>query len=222
MNAWFLYKWKLFSLMESENWKGACLYLEQRVYKKNSSSRQAVRLLINTYIVLADIEGLAKLSRHLAENKARLFAVFALELGIPHIVRNDFAAMQSYFEAVLKNPKVKRRDWLRWNLAFARMADGSPVGREKAREDLFLLAEKPEDPVLRLLTVYLLDKSVEKSDAVTKLTDRVCSSLKGKYTREEWEKTVGRSKSSLIVLVLSKLLEEAEKWLFEEKNDERI
>lgn len=223
LNVYFLCKWKLFSLLESENWEETRRYLERRVYEKNSSSRQALRILINTCIVLADIEGLARLSRHIAEKKPRLFAVFALDLGIPHIVRGDPAAMRAYFEEALRNPKLRKRDWLRWNLAFARMAGDEYADREKAREELSLLAANSPDPLLRLLSVYLLDKSAEKRDADVQLIARVCSSLKGKYTRREaWEKTAGRSKNSLIGLVLAKLLAEAEKWLFEEKNDGRI
>ncbi|MDR1625591.1 MAG: hypothetical protein LBT33_03545 [Spirochaetia bacterium] len=215
LNAYFLSKWKLFSLLESENWKEASQYLERRIYEKNSSSRQAVRILINTCIVLADIVALARLSRHIAENKPRLFAVFALDLGVPYIIRGDPAMMEAYFEKALRNPRVRKRDWLRWNLAFARMAGGGYADREKVREELSLLAKKEEDPLLVLLSVYLLDKSAEKGDDEARLIAGVCSSLKGKYTREAWVKTVGRSRNTLMGLVLSKLADEAEKWLFE-------
>jgi hypothetical protein len=227
LNVYFLCKWKLFSFVESENWSELRLYLERRVYEKKSSSRPAVRILINTYIVLADTGGLMKLSRYLAENKPRLFAVFALDLGIPYIVRGVSSETRTYFEEALKNPRARKRDWLRWNLAFARMACGGYEDREKAQEELVLLVEKAEDPLVRLLSVYLLDRSIEKSDAGTQLTAaaraslNVRESLKGMYTREKWEKIPGQAKDSLITLVLSKLLAEAENWLFEEKTEEK-
>jgi hypothetical protein len=100
------------------------------------------------------------------------------------------------------------------------MAGGGYEDRKKAQDDLAVLAENPKDPVVRLLSVHLLDKSAEKNDALVKLTDEVCSFLRRKYTRETWKETVSRAKNSLIVLILSKLLDEAEKWLFEEKNND--
>jgi acyl-CoA-binding protein len=221
LNIYFLCKWKLFSLVEAENWNELRQYLEQRIYEKKSSSRQAVRILINTYIVLADTGGLMKLSRYLAENKPRLFAVFALDLGIPYIVRAAASETRAYFEEALKNPRARKRDWLRWNLAFARMACGGYTNREQARAELARLAEKPEDPLVWLLSVYLLDKSAEKSDAGTEFMAAARASLKGRYTREKWGKIPGRAKNSLIILVLSKLIAEAENWLFEEKTEEK-
>jgi hypothetical protein len=216
LNTFFLYRWKLFSLIENEDWKGVCQYLQQRIYGKNRESRQTVRILINTYIVLADMEGLKKLSRHLEEKKSRFFAVFALELGIPYISGDDPAAQEAYFARAVANPKTRRKDWLRWNLAFAQLRTGGR-DRQEAAAGLAALIAETKDPVLCLLSAYLLYSSGEPADDNTQPAARARDTLRQKYTRSAWEKVSQQSRNSLIGLLLSKLLDEAENWLFENK-----
>jgi hypothetical protein len=215
LNIYFLYNWKLFSLLEKEDWKGVCRYLEQRIYEKNRVSRQAVRLLINTYIVLADMAGLEKLSRRLEEKKSRVFALFALELGIPYMLGNDSAAPEAYFARAVANPKTRRKDWLRWNLALAWMRDNDAQGREKAAGELTALAGETKNPVLLLLTAYLLDGCGKLRDDSKQLTASIRNTLKQNYARSTREKISRQSRNDLIILILSQLLDEAEKWLFE-------
>jgi hypothetical protein len=216
LNAYFLHNWKLFSLLEKEDWRETCRHLEERIYEKKKETRQSVRILINTYIVLSDSAKLEKLSRYLEEEGSRFFTVFALELGIPLMVKGDPGALKAYFSKALQNPKARKKDWLRWNLAFALMAEGSGDDREKAADELAVLAGQTKDPVLLLLAAYLLDKLGETRDDTKKLTASVRDTLKRKDTRSAWEKVSRDSKNNLIVLILSKLLEDAENWFWEE------
>jgi hypothetical protein len=215
LNAYFLHNWKLFSLIEKEDWKEVRRYLEQCIYEKNKASRQTVRILINTCIVLADTAGLEKLSRYLEQKNSRFSAFFALELGIPYILQEDSAAPEAYFAKAVANPKTRKKGWLRWNLAFARMKEGAGNNSEKAVAELAALTEKTKDPVLLLLTAYLLDSHAGTRGDIKKLTTGVCDTLRRKYTRSAWQKISQQSRNDLVVLILSKLLDDAEKWLFE-------
>jgi hypothetical protein len=223
MNAYFLRNWKLFSLLEIENWKGVREYLEELVYKKKKESRQAVRLLINTYIVLADTKALGELSRYLEQKPSRYFGFFALELGIPYLVENDPAAMRDYFERALRNPASRKKDWLRWGAAFAGLGSSGRETREAAAGELADLASGSREAVLRLLAVYLLDNRAEKNDESGPFTAGVRAALRSSYTRSSWEKSAGRFKVSLGGLILKQLLRDAENWLFEEgENNARV
>jgi hypothetical protein len=222
MNAYFLRNWKLFSLLEAEDWKAVRGYLEEFIYKKKKESRQAVRLLINTYIVLADIKALAELSRHLEEKASRYFGIFALELGIPCMVGDDPEAMRSYFERALQSPASRKKDWLRWSCAFAGLGSPAREKREAAAGDLAELASGGREAVLRLLAAYLLDNRAEKDDEAGRLGQNARAALKNLYTKASWEKAAGRFKVSLAGLILKQLLHDAEAWLFEEKHNDGI
>jgi hypothetical protein len=216
VNAYFLLNRKLFSSLERENWPEVREYLENRVYVRNKTSRRTLNILINTYIVLSDIAGLKKLSRHLEEKKSRHFPFFGLELGIPYFTENNAAGRLAYFEGLLENPNVRRRDWIRWALAFSRMAAGQ---RERAKDDLAALARETKDPVLLLLAVYLLDSCGETS--AESLAAETRTALRAKYPPAAWRGLVERSQTNLMVLVLSRLLDEAENWLFGPDTDAR-
>jgi hypothetical protein len=222
MNVYFLRNWKLFSLLEREDWKGVREYLEDRVYKKKKESWQTVRLLINTYIVLADTDALAELSRYLEQKPSRYFGSFALELGIPYLTRSDPADMRAYFERALRNPASRKKDWLRWAAAFAGLGTSERETRETAAGELTRLATGGRENLLRLLAAYLLDNRAEKSDDNRRLIESVRAALRSSYTRSSWEKASGRFKVSLMGLILKRLLQEAEDWLFEETNDDGV
>jgi hypothetical protein len=212
----------MFSLLEAEDWKGVRGYLEERIYKKKKESRQAVRLLINTYIVLADTEALGELSRYLEEKPSRFFGSFALELGIPYMARNDPAEMRAYFERALRCPDSRKKEWLRWAAAFAGLGGSGPEVRETAAGELADLASGGREAVLRLLAAYLLDNRAEKCDDNKRLIEGVRAALRSSYTRSSWEKAAGRFKVSLTGLILKQLLRDAENWLFEEKNNDGV
>jgi hypothetical protein len=222
MNSYFLWNWKLFSLLEAQDWKAVRGYLEERIYKKKKESRQTVRLLINTYIVLADIKALAELSGYLEEKASRYSGFFALELGIPWLIGNDLEAMRAYFERALRHPFARKKDWLRWSCAFAGLGSPMRERREAAAGDLTLLASGGSEAALRLLAAYLLDNYAEKGDDAWRLGQNVRTALKSSYTRSSWEKATGRFKVSLAGLVLKQLLHEAEAWLFEEEHNDGI
>jgi hypothetical protein len=213
-NIFFLRNWHLFSLLGNEDWKGARRCLEQLIYEKKRESGQTIRFLINTCIVLADTSGIERLARHLEETKSRFFAVFALELGIPYMTRAPSAGSEAYFARAAANPKARKRGWLRWNLALARMREGGK-GVAAAAEDLAALAGETKDPALLLLTAYLLDSCDEIRNGSKKLAASIRAALKQKYTPSAWEKISQRLSGDIAGLILSKSLDAAKQWLFE-------
>ena len=218
LNFYFLKNRKVFSFFENEDWAGARAYLEDRIYSKNRYSRQAIRLLINTYIVMADTGALEKLSRYLEESSPRYFPVFALELGIPYTVGGNADAMRDYFERALKRSSVHKRPWLIWHSAFAGLGSSSAETRGLAAASLRELAVGGRDGVLRLFAASLLDSRGGTGD--DEFTRRMRAELKALHTRGGWEKLFARFGASLVGLVLKRFLAEAEKWLYEgEEND---
>ena len=218
LNLYYVKNRALFSFFEKEDWQGARGYLEEIIYTRKKGSRKTIRMLIHTYVVLADTQALEKLSRYLEEAFPRRFAFFALELGIPSMVQGNPDAMRGYFERALMAPGARKRPWLLWHSAFAGLGSVSAETRALAASRLGELASGGRDSVLRLLSAYLLDSRAEKDTAG--FVQRIRAELKALHTRAEWEKRAGRFSSSLSGLVLGRLLADAEKWLFgEEENN---
>ena len=213
LNTYFVKNWRLFSLLEAEDWHQVKIYLEERIYNKKGLSNQNVRILINTYLVLSEIGGILRLEEFLRTERKRLHAAFSLELGLPYLVRNDPDAMETYYSGLLGNPRVKSLGWIRWNLVFARMMRKE---FDRAKTDLFDLAKTARDPILRLLSLYLLDSFRNLDEEAAKTVDAEKEALRKRFSPKDWNATLDKSKGNLQILVLMKLVNDATAWLFGE------
>jgi len=212
-NAYFVKNWTLFTLLEAEDWHRIKLHLEDRIFNRKAVNGQNVRILINTYLVLSEIGGVLRLEEFLKTEKKRLHSAFGLELGLPYLVRNEPEAMEVYFSALVSDPGTKNRDWIRWNLVFARMMkkDFDP-----AKAELIALAKEAKHPVLKLLSLYLLDSFKSLDPAAASAVVEGKAGIRKRYGEKEWNAVLERSKTNLQVLVLMKLVKDATLWLFDE------
>ena len=213
LNGYFILNWRLFALLEAEDWEGVRRHLEYRSYGRKRPGRQSLRILINTYVILADTKGMQKLERHLRREKPRYFSEFGLELGLPYLMTNQPENMESYYAEAAGRPGMKKLDWVRFNLAFARMVLKKT---DLAKDDLKTLAVSVADPVLRLLSMYLLDNLRDTDPAVSTIVDEAKKKFLGRHSRKSWATTVARSQNRLEVLVQMKLVNDAGTWLFAE------
>lgn len=212
LNIYFALNWRLFSLLEKEDWRGLVSYLEDKVYQKHRYSRQYVRILINAYVVTANTPAIEHLEARLRAERPELVRYFALELGIPRLIRNDAAEMERYFGA-LADEDIKNVEWIRWNYAFALMMLHE---NDKARSILRDLAAEVKNPVLMVLTLYLLDAyTTTDTEIASQVEEKKKAFLEG-YTPDRWRRELSKQRGNLQVLVLSKLLADAVKRLFPE------
>jgi hypothetical protein len=85
--------------------------------------------------------------------------------------------------------------------------------KEKAETTLTGVCAERTDPVLTLLSVYLLH-SIKPAPERLPLVEQGRQRLKEKYTEGQWAREIEKSKSSVQVVILQKLIEEATDWLF--------
>ena len=218
LNGYFIMNWKLFGLLEREDWPELIAYLEGKTYSKKFILPQQIRILINAYLVRSDLDAIGKLEGFLQKEREHLIPRFALAFGIPYLLRNNGAEMRDYFSRFLE---IKSRDryWIRWNYAFALILQGE---REKAREVLMGITDQKKEPVLSLLTLYLMD-SLKSEDEVTR--NAVASGIDEiakRFTPTTWAREVEKSKNNIQVVILSKLVEEATDWVFAEETAPRL
>ncbi len=211
LNTYFIVNWKLFTLLEREDWPALIAHLEHRIYNKKIIIGQQVKILANAYLVRSDLESIAKLENFIREQRPKLVPKFALVFGVPYLLRNDPEEMVRYFSE-FTYLKGAEGAWLRWNYAFARILNGDT---REAEETLTALCREKLEPVLALLSIYLL-QSIEPKEEGLALVEEKRQKLLDRFSREKWEKEIARSRSSIQVVVLQKLIEEATEWLFGE------
>ena len=120
-NFYFISNWKLFSLLEKENWLILIDFLENNIFKKNKIQKKYIKILINTYILTNKIKSIQALAEFIAANKAELLVHYPIEFGIPYLFSEEHKKAEEYFNGLLKIEKIKNREWISWNYAFALM-----------------------------------------------------------------------------------------------------
>lgn len=211
LNAYFASNRKLFRLLENEDWEGIIRYLEAQIYSKHRLRRQYVRILVNAYLVNSKTDDIGRLEQHVRNEKPRLLPSCGLLFGIPYLLRNDAAEMEEYFGKLLTDRRLSDRTWIEWNHAFSLML---LKRREEARAKLTSIAKSTKEPVLLLLSIYMLDAFSDGDSSMEPTLEDGKSALKRRFGPAAWQKEIERAKDNVEVVVLTKLIQEATEWLF--------
>lgn len=218
LNWFFLSNWKLFQLVEREDWSSLTAWLEDRLFKKGSIRGQYVRLYVNTAMLRSDLAAVDRLEALLREKRPRLLRRLAVLFGVGYLLKNDADASLSFFEPLLESPEVEARGWLWLDYSF------SLVLRNRAAEALPWLrrAFGGTDPVLALLAAYItanlvapaLPPGADRENAGA-AAEREREGLRKRFDPERWSREVERSKNDVHVVILSRLIDDAGRWLFD-------
>ena len=77
-NAYFIRNWRLFELLEKEDWQSLIAYLEEAIYDKRRINRRHTKILINSYLVTSNTDAILKLGAFLSEQKPEIVPSFAI------------------------------------------------------------------------------------------------------------------------------------------------
>lgn len=211
LNGYFVWNWRLFTLLEREDWYALIDYIEDRVYTRRRLGKQHLRVLVNTYVITSQPEKITRLEQFLRENRPALVPRFALHLGIPHLLRNEPEDMKAYYGEMRSHPKCADREWIDWAYAFALMLNEE---QEDAKDVLLRLLNATRNDVLAIITLYLLDAFTVGDNQVNSIVVERKKSFQSKYTVDQWSKEVERNRGNLQVVVLSRLVRDASAWVF--------
>ena len=222
LNGFFLSNWKLFHLVEREDWSALTSWLEDRIFNKGSIRGQYVRLYVNTAMLRSDLVALDRLEALLREKKPRLLRRLAVLFGVGYLLRNDADASLSFYEPFLESPEVEARGWLWLDYSF------NLILRNRAAEALPWLkrAAGRKDPVLSLLASYLtanlvapaLPVKADRTEARAS-AERDRERLSQRFDSERWSREVEKAKNDVHVVILSRLIDDAGRWLFDRSAD---
>jgi hypothetical protein len=212
LDGYFILNWRLFQLLEKEDWPALSLFLEERIFQKKRFGDQSIRLLCNAWVVQGKPLEILRLETLLRAEKPALVARHGLLLGIPYLLKNDTSQLLAFFEPLAAMPKVADQEWIRFNLAFGLLAERRA---EEAVKLLDGLAGQTRETIIQLLAIYLLDSNTASGDeAGSARLAAAKQAFLGRFGRDSFNRVVDKQKENLEVIILSKFITEAADWIF--------
>ncbi len=210
LNFYFIFNWHFFSLLESETWPELVDYLHTEFFRKSRGkrglhlNRSRIRVFLNACVVSSRVKNIGELADFLKEKQPALYSEFLLTLGLPHLLNEEPGELESFYGQVYKLNKVKEKPWCIWIHSFSLLLQK----KDGAMEGLSgLLSEK--DPILRLLSVYLIGLSGEENELVDESKER----LKIELTPGRFESAKEKNQGNVLFFALTNMIEEANTWL---------
>ena len=218
INGYFLWNWKLFGLLENEDWHGLIRLLELRVYQKGRIRRGAIKMLINAYVVTSGVDKISELESHLREKKPSLLKTYALQFGIPYLLKmkEDPKLAETYFGRAAEWKDVPHRDWLRWCYASSLLLQRQ---FEASKVTLVDLLDSDPDPVLELLTVHGLSFFTPVDAEVAQRVEEERKRLADRITPAQWDKKIESNSRHIQIVLFNGIIRDAKIWLFDQGAD---
>lgn len=215
VNAVFLSYWKMLSYLEKEDWPGLSQYLESEVFERKRYNSRKVRLLCDSLLLLGDFATVGKLEELLRSERPRLFSTIGIRFVAACLLSGDYGRMMSLI-AELRALKCPDGEWLGFYAAFSGTLRSLP---DEAATGFMPLATAGKEPLVVALSGYLAGDVLAKKLPArqTELSDAADSArarLSAKYSRKKWAGYVEDMKADMHVVVLGKLIDESNRWLF--------
>jgi tetratricopeptide (TPR) repeat protein len=211
-NVYFIRNWRLFQLLEKENWTALINYLENRIFQEYMLRRNYIKILINAYLVTSNTAAIMKLKNHIADKKPSLIKKFAVQFGIPYLLDNKPEESEKYFGKLLSERGVKEVDWIRWNYAFNLMQLKQFDGAKSEYENFI---DNNKDPIIRLLSLYMLNSFPQIDLALRQKIEKRITEFKKAHSPKDWNSRIERSKGNIQILIFTKIIKDASDWIFQ-------
>ncbi|OQY32642.1 MAG: hypothetical protein B6241_10435 [Spirochaetaceae bacterium 4572_59] len=213
LDSYFIINWKMFSLLESEDWPGLTAYLEQQIYEKNRITHKNVRMMVNTSLTISNLDKISRLEKEIREKKPEWMSRYGTMLGIPYLLNQNHEEGKAFFKDCLNKAKVAESFWLQWCYSFI-LLSGKEV--DEAESYLKDLGKQEKDPVLQMLSLYLYKSTTGdpvKLDEMKPLKEAFLTKFP---TRKSLDRVLNKTRSNNVtVLLLSSILDDSLNWMFE-------
>ncbi|MDR2072614.1 MAG: hypothetical protein LBP60_04175 [Spirochaetaceae bacterium] len=221
VDLYFVVNYRIFFLLEKEDWPALIRELEARVIRQGRYSPRLVRLLLNTYLVLSDARAISELEKKLAIAKSGLIEHNALIFGTARILTKDYEGAAVFFSDRLPGgPRYKtgpHAEWIRWYYGFSLLLSR----RFGEAADVFsLMVRNARDGILTGLSAYFLNNNLAgflsararqlREDAKIG-KERVRQSFRH---RSGWNREIKRVETEIYVTVLSSYINLAAEYVY--------
>lgn len=206
----------LLQKLEQEDWPGLAQYLETELFTRQKISARKVNLLTDSLLLLHDLETVKKLEVLVADKKHSIYNACATGFASAALVSADHA----FLESVVQHAASARPEERIWLELLSGISSHSVKQYDKAGTYLLPLAQSSSDPVVAALSGYICEKMLapKLGDAGGRFIAAgaaVKQRIIPKLSRSKWLRLVEEAKSSMHVVILSRLLEDAGSWLFD-------
>jgi hypothetical protein len=211
LNAYFVYNWKVFNLLEQEKWQDLITFLEDRMKARGKISKGRARILINSYVVSGAVERIRDLEAFLREHQPSLVPGLAMELGVPHLLSQNPDDMTAYFGEMVERKGVSDALWVRWAYGLSLL---NLEKFDEAEAELKTVLSASNDLLLKPLTAHMLERFGARDESTAVEVRAVKERLREKYPREKFARELEKGKQQLQVLFLAPKIQEAHSWIY--------
>ena len=220
IDIYFALNYKIYTLLEKEDWPALIQELENKVLQKNRYSSRLVRLLINSYLVLSDVNSVTELEKRLSITKSSLINENALSFGAARILSKDYqGAVEFLASKYTRESRNKGSDaeWLRWYYGFSLLLSRR---FDEAADVFILLAREGRDGIPAGLSAYFLSenlaaflplRSKNLLEEATAAKERVTKTLRG---RNDWDRELKRLETEVYAVALQTYTGKAADYLY--------
>ena len=212
IDSYFFVQWPLYRRLEREDWSGLKDLLESQWKHKGRLSLGRTRIYLNSLLIEQKPNAIAAVRLRCLENRSKFLPKIALSLGLPLVLEGNADGIEEFFGPLVENKKAGGDlPWIRWSVGFGRLlkkdADGARPLLERG------LTEK-KNPLLRLLSLYLLENCGVGNPEVAARVEQERLRLKTQFTPKEWQSHHdGLKEKIILVLFMEKLIADARTWL---------
>jgi hypothetical protein len=216
-NLFFSMNWKLFTLLESEDWNALGALLGDMVFSRKRYGRRTVRLLVNTALLRGDSQVIERLESVLRAEKPGALRRDAVLFGAARLLRNDALASERFLAEFADGKGVENPAWLQFYYSFS-LVLCKHIDQALPRLEAMMGSR---DPIMALLSAYLLGtvgaagaESTEKQ-RLNDVTSARRTEIARRFSQDRWMREVERAKSEVHIVILSRIIDEATAWLIE-------
>ncbi|MBN1411681.1 MAG: hypothetical protein JW969_12615 [Spirochaetales bacterium] len=211
-NVYFLLNWKLFTLLEKEDWESLISFLENEIYANNRINGKYVKILLNTYFMTSNLDKILKLKIYLNEKKPVFIDKFCIPFSIPYLLADKAEEAEKFFGKILSNKKNAHQNWIRWNYALSLLQQNQI---ESAKKEYVILLDSKLNPILNLLTMYMLNSITGKDTVAREKLDTSKIEFRKIHTSDSFVKLLEKSKTNIEAVILTSVIRDASNWIFD-------
>ncbi|MCL1958805.1 MAG: hypothetical protein FWF68_04320 [Spirochaetes bacterium] len=219
MSIFFLFNYRLFSLLEREDWPALAYYLEQKIYVKHRYSNRNVKLLASSYLVISDFPSVLKLESKTVLVKPSVISKNILIFGAARVLSGGYREAAAFFNSHLGKCNKKDKQWVLWFYGFSQLLSSD---FKQAESEFSSLAVSSNNVLITGLSAYFLQTSIEKHSLNPQKChemsengrERVKNAIK---TLDNWKNEAEKVGAEIHIAIIKKYIDEAGKWLFAEK-----
>ncbi|GAB6090316.1 hypothetical protein [Spirochaeta dissipatitropha] len=213
INAYFLRFWKVYQLLEREDWTNLQAYLKAEILDKQRFRSQYLRLYIHNAVVRSKPSEILELRQLLEEKSPRMHVRFGLLLGLPYILENNHSEMERFYSGLRGQATGNDAVWIEWLYIFSvflqhRLEETKPL--------LEKIINRRRNYLLRAMALYMYDAAAYKDRESRDFLAAEKARLKAVDSR----KLMGileKEKENVVVLILDQFIRDALNWLYADK-----